>query len=145
MKQIVGLITAVILTFGSITAFSETNDTGNFNCNAGENLYTDKLSDVDAPVPYADYGGELLTGTVKEIYEQLKSYSREIACGERTVTDNLLIECSNAISEDDINTLQRTLCGSTRPNFCIGASRTGGMAQTHQRLLTEKKSHSKSM
>ncbi len=109
MKQIVGLITAVILTFGSITAFSETNDTGNFNCNAGENLYTDKLSDVDAPVPYADYGGELLTGTVKEIYEHLKSYSREIACGERTVTDNLLIECSNAISEDDINTAKDTL------------------------------------
>ena len=111
MKEFLGLFLGATVTFSAATAYVEPVadaytvselDADAFDREAAETLYIDKLFGTDTPTPYADHGSELLTGAAKEVYEQVKVYLKEIADGERTRTDNLLISASIAITVDDI-------------------------------------------
>ena len=113
MKKFFSVLTATAITLGTTAAYAAPADdtytvseigVDNFDREAAEQLYIDRLFGIDVPVPYANHGSELLTGSAKEVYEQAKVYLKEIADGKRTRTDNLSVSAAQEITTNDILT-----------------------------------------
>ena len=111
MKKFFSVLAAAAVTLGTTAAYAAPADdtyavseigSDSFDREAAEQLYIDRMFGIDVPVPYANHGSELLTGSAKEVYEQAKVYLKEIADGKRTRTNNLSVSASQAITVDDI-------------------------------------------